>query len=292
MNTPTWELRPTDPEYPELLRHTPDPPKVIYGCGDAQALEAGLAVIGARKATPYGITCASRFAGWAARHGVCVVSGAAIGCDTAAHEAALAAGGRTVAVLGCGADVDYPQRAAGLLATLRTHHAVISEVPWGSPPQRWAFSERNRIIAGLCRAILVVEAGLPSGTFGTADHALAAGRDVLAVPGSILSPECQGSNRLISQGCTPITCESELQDALFSSGFDLFTDSDTPDHPPMTRETDPVMRALVANPMRPDDLAFHMCTDVVSIARHLTRLEIQGCIVRLRDGRFSVTKRS
>lgn len=282
-----WELRITDPDYPYALRQTPDPPGTLYVCGSPAALEPALAVIGARRATPYGITCATRFAGWAAANGVCIVSGGAIGCDTAAHEAALAVGGQTVAVLGCGADVDYPRQAVGLLAALRCRHAVVSEMPWGTPPQRWAFSRRNRMIAGLARAVLVVEAGLPSGTFGTADHALAAGRDVLAVPGSIFAPECRGANRLISQGGVPITCESDLRDALAGLGF-LLADVESVDAERRHKNRGPLVSALRANPMRPDDLAFHFKRDVVSIARDLSTLELEGQVMRYPDGRYGV----
>ncbi|MBI5231169.1 MAG: DNA-protecting protein DprA, partial [Coriobacteriales bacterium] len=164
-----FQLRLDDAGYPEQLRDVPDPPKVLYGIGDPDALEMGLAVIGARRSTPYGIRAAQLFAGWAGRAGYTVISGAARGCDQAAQQAVLDVDGRTVAVLGCGADVDYPASSARLLRRLRDGDgAVISEAGWGSAPLRWAFPRRNRIIAGLAAAVLVVEAGLPSGTFSTA----------------------------------------------------------------------------------------------------------------------------
>lgn len=207
-------LRLGDPLYPAQLAEAPDPPMVLYGIGDPRALVPGLAVVGARRATPYGLRCTRLFAGWAAAHGVTVVSGAAIGCDREAHTAALEASGPTVSVLGSGPDVDYPSRSSVVLREIRSRYAVVSECPFGQEPRRFAFVRRNRIIAGLARAVLVIEAGLPSGTFSTADAALDAGRDVLAVPGSILSPESRGSNRLIRQGATSITDVSELADAL------------------------------------------------------------------------------
>ncbi|MDO9556988.1 MAG: DNA-processing protein DprA [Coriobacteriia bacterium] len=289
MSEDRWKIMLEDTGYPELLRRTSDPPAMLHGFGDRDLLGPCLAVIGARQATPYGLACARRFAGWAAGNGITIVSGGAIGCDMAAHNAAIEAEGSTVAVLGCGADVDYPHRAAKLLATMRTHQAVISEATWGTPPLRWAFARRNRIIAGLSLAVLVVEAGLPSGTFGTADHALAAGRDVLAVPGSIFAPECRGANRLISQGCQPITCESELRDALAAAGFKLEDRLTNEWEAPQASE-DPILIALRANPMRPDDLAFCLKCDVVSIARALTYLELKGGVTRLRDGRYSISK--
>jgi DNA processing protein len=213
------------------------------------------------------------------------VSGGAIGCDQAAHRAALAAGGCTIAVLGGGADVVYPRGAAELLERIAATGALISEHPWGTEPRRWAFRTRNRIIAGLSAALLVVEAALGSGTFSTADYALAAGRDVLAVPGSIFSPECAGANRLIRQGATPVTDASELRDAVESAlGPPLAPPSIWA--PVSASSDDPVVRALRAQAMRPDDVARALALDVVTLARRLGALEAQGVIVRYRDGRY------
>jgi DNA processing protein len=263
--------------YPAQLACIPDPPVVLYGIGDPSALVPGLAVVGARKATPYGLKCTRLFAGWAGTHGVTVISGAAIGCDREAHLAALTAGGPTVAVLGCGPDIDYPRRSAEVLATIRRRFAVVSECPFGQQPHRFSFVRRNRIIAGLASVVLVVEAGLPSGTFSTADAALDAGREVAAVPGSILSPESRGSNRLIRQGAVPLTDVSELAALLGLEGQQaLLVD------PP----TDTVIRALAADPMRPDDLARAVAMDIVSISRTLGALEARGLVVRYPDGRY------
>lgn len=266
--------------YPEQLARTPDPPQRLYGIGDPCALVPGLAIVGSRKATPYGLRCARIFAEWAARMGITVISGAAVGCDVEAHRAALAAGGPSVAVLGCGPDVDYPRRSARELATMRTEHAVVSEYPFGHQPTRWTFVRRNRIIAGLSQAVLVVEAGLPSGTFSTADAALDAGREVIAVPGSIFSPESRGANRLIRQGAAMATEPAELAALLGVEGT-------LPAAAAVC--TDPAVRALAADPMRPDDLARALGVDIVSTARTLGDLEARGVIVRYPDGRYGVT---
>lgn len=265
-------------EYPAQLREIPDPPACLHGIGDPSALSAGLAVVGARKATPYGLKCARLFAGWAAAQGVNVISGAAIGCDREAHLAALAAGGPTVAVLGNGPDIDYPRASSAILRQMRTQHAVVSECPFGQEPRRFAFVRRNRIIAGLARAVLVVEAGLPSGTFSTADAALDAGRDVFAVPGSIFSYESRGSNRLIRQGAAAVTEVSELAASL---GIEAVHGT------PLEPERDALLRALAADPMRPDDLARHVGADIVQIARTLGALEARGLVARSRDGRYT-----
>lgn len=267
-------------EYPAQLADTPDPPKRLYGIGDPGALVAGLAVVGARKATPYGFRCTRQFAGWAAAQGVCIISGAAIGCDREAHIAALDEGGSTVAVLGSGPDVDYPRRSSAILSEIRERFAVISECPFGQEPHRFAFVRRNRIIAGLAAAVLVVEAGLPSGTFSTADAALDAGRDVFAIPGSIYSPESRGSNRLIRQGATPITDVSELAAALGVQARPSL---------PATGPGNDVVRALTADPLRPDDLARLLGIDIVQAASTLGALESQGVIARYPDGRYGIT---
>lgn len=272
-------LRLGSAEYPAQLADSPDPPKVLFGIGDPGALVPGLAVVGARRATPYGLRATRMLAGWAAGTGICVISGAAIGCDREAHLAALDANGPTVAVLGCGPDVDYPRRSAEVLEELRSSHAVVSECPFGQEPLRFAFARRNRIIAGLASAVLVVEAGLPSGTFSTADAALDAGRDVLAVPGSIFSPESRGSNRLIRQGASIINDVADLASTLGVEGRVV---------KPLPVAGDAVIRALDADAMRPDDLARALGLDIVQMARTLGALEARGHIARYADGRYGV----
>lgn len=279
MNDDRFVLVLGSPEYPDQLAECPDPPKLLYGIGDPSVLRPGLAVVGARRATPYGLRATRTFAGWAAARGITVISGAAIGCDREAHAAAIEVGGPTVAVLGCGPDVDYPHRSAGLLATMRAATAVVSECPFGQQPLRFAFARRNRIIAGLAMAVLVVEAGLPSGTFSTADAALEAGRDVLAVPGSIFSAESRGSNRLIRQGAAMV---NDVADLAMSLGCTAGVSAVVPE------EGDLALRSLRADPMRPDDFARALGIDIVEAARTLGSLEARGVITRYADGRYGV----
>ncbi|HEX9092538.1 MAG TPA: DNA-protecting protein DprA [Coriobacteriia bacterium] len=302
----TWSLARNDAAYPECLLLSPEPPETLYGCGSPGAVRLGLAIIGARRATPYGLSCARLFAGWAAERGVTIVSGAARGCDMAAHQAALEAGGSTVAVLGCGADVDYPPQARALLAELRRDHAVVAEAPWGSPPAPFAFSRRNRIIAALSAAVLVVEAALPSGTFSTAGHAADAGREVFAVPGSVFSDTSRGCNRLIRDGGHPVSDVSDLAGLLVQCGLlddgepDRLFGNDVSRSPAapvadlvgLDAATRTTARALFADPMRPDDAARALGTDVVTVARALTTLERRGVLARYPDGRYGpVTRR-
>lgn len=288
---PRFELSLGDSAYPEALASTEFAPKRLYGIGDSSALGIGFAVVGARKSTPYGLQAAELFAGWAARAGYTIVSGGAVGCDQAAHRAALEAGSPTVAVLGCGADVVYPRGAADLLAEIAARGAVVSEQPWGMQPARWMFRTRNRIIAGLSAALLVLEAGLPSGTFVTADYALSAGRDVLVVPGSIFAPECRGANRLLRQGAQPITDVSELASALQAAlgpppqtpGTELWTlDGVEP-------ATDMILGALRTGHLRPDDIARRLSIDIVTVARRVGALEMEGRVIKFADGRYGAT---
>lgn len=215
LSGPRFEIGIEDAAYPDVLRHGHRPPKKLYGIGDASALREGLAVVGARRATPYGIGCAKRFAYQAAERGVIIISGGARGCDAVAHEAALAAGAPTVVVLGGGCDDVYPIENIGLFQrVIDAGGAVISEQEWAYHPLPRCFRERNRIIAGLARATLIVEAGLPSGTFSTADEAIAAGRDVLVVPGAITSKQSRGANRLLYQGAVPIVDDESFADQM------------------------------------------------------------------------------
>mgnify|MGYP003376058332 CR=1 FL=1 len=173
--------------YPDAFCTLAQPPSCLYVVGEIDALREGLAVVGARNATPYGRFAAKLFSTAAARRGIPIISGGARGCDAAAHRAAIEAGGVTVAFLGGGCDELYPKENAGLFQDIvNAGGAGVSEQPWGMPPRPYMFRMRNRLIAGLARATLIVEAGLPSGTFSTADEALAANREVLVVPGSIM----------------------------------------------------------------------------------------------------------
>lgn len=213
-----FELAPEDALFPPALKTIPQPPRRLYGVGCPGALAEGLAVVGARRATPYGRGCAKRFATAAAERGVAIVSGGARGCDAVAHEAALAAGAPTVAFLGGGCNQLYPAENAGLFQRIvAAGGAVVSEHDWDFPPQPHTFRARNRLIAGLSRATLIVEAGLPSGTFSTADEALLAGREVWVVPGAITSAASKGANRLLYQGALPIVDDDAFADALFST---------------------------------------------------------------------------
>ncbi len=200
---------PADAIYPAALREIYDPPQVLFFRGTLQPAAERLAIVGARKSSVYGRHVAEELAVELAKCGVTVVSGAARGIDAASHRGALV-GGRTVAVLGCGVDVAYPAENAALLDEIAARGAVISEYPPGTRPQAAFFPARNRIISGLSRGTIVVEAAERSGSLITAELALSEGRDVFAVPGSIYSPSSRGCHRLIQQGAKLVTTASDI----------------------------------------------------------------------------------
>ena len=290
---PRRVIRRGTPLYPASLEDIARPPESIFAIGDPAALSQGLAIIGARKATPYGISCARRFASIAAKHGIPIISGGALGCDGAAHMSAIEEGGVTVVVLGGGCDSLYPARHYGLFQeVVDTGGIVISEREWDFPALSYCFRERNRIIAGLARATLIVEAGLPSGTFSTADDALEAGRDVLVVPGAITSRTSAGSNRLLYQGATPVIDEETFQDVLFNLfGCLKMQGSDTPDDYRVGMDDDPLLAALQAQPLRMDEMQRLITVPAGEDARtwfmvHLAQLEKSNLVRRYPDGRY------
>lgn len=199
-----------DGAYPARLRKIFDPPAVLYYRGRLPRDELLIAIVGARKASAYGRNAATMLATGLAEAGAGVVSGAARGIDSVAHSGALDGGGYTVAVLGCGVDVVYPPENGRLLDRIAEQGAIVSEYWPGAPPQAQFFPVRNRIISGLARGVVVVEAAARSGSLITADWALEQGRDVFAVPGSIFAGTSSGANRLLKQGAKPVTTAADI----------------------------------------------------------------------------------
>jgi DNA processing protein len=283
---PRWELRQGEDLFPACLCDLEEVPPVIYGIGDVNVLEtASMAVVGARRATPYGIDL-SRMAGRvAAESGITLVSGGAMGCDAAAQRGALDTGGKVVVVSGVGADQVYPASSLDVFErAVALGGCVIAEVPWGSHAMPYAFPRRNRIIAALSRAVLVAEAGQHSGTTSTALAAFDLGREVYAVPGSVFSPQSRGANRLIADGAHIICSEEDLE-LLISRDFGVLRLVAEQPATPRGR----VMSALVASPMRADDLADHLGMSALELLKVLADYEVQGVVTRLPDGRYSPT---
>lgn len=207
-----------DPEYPKTLLDTWDPPLLLFAHGDISLLSrASLGIVGARSATPGGLENAHAFARHLATQGWCIVSGLAQGIDTAAHTGALDAGtesGSTIAVLGTGIDIVYPAANRDLAHRIARHGLLISEFPLGTRALRWQFPKRNRLVAGLCKGILVVEAARQSGSLITARMAGELGREVFAIPGSIHSPLSRGCHALIREGAKLVESGQDIHDEL------------------------------------------------------------------------------
>jgi DNA processing protein len=200
----------TDREYPELVREITDPPPLLFARGAPLPLAPAIGLVGARRASRVALEVAAVLARGLAGAGVSVISGFARGVDAAAHRAALEAGGSTVAVFGCGIDICYPAEQRGLLETLLFTGTALSEFPVGDEPEPWHFPVRNRLIAGLSRIVCVVEAAEKSGSLITARCATGYGRDVAAVPGSVLAPGAAGSNALLKDGAILVRTADDL----------------------------------------------------------------------------------
>ncbi len=287
----TWE----DPAYPPLLREIPDPPPLLYVRGRLRPEDRrAVALVGTRRPSRYGRQVAERFAAGLARAGVTVVSGLALGIDGVAHRAALEAGGRTLAVLGCGLDRVYPSEHRALARRLvaEDRGALLSELPLGTPPRRGHFVARNRILSGLAPVTLVVEAGAHSGALITARAALEQGREVFAVPGSIFSPASAGTNRLLAEGAHPAL---EVEDLLVALGMELAgareaaPASPPPPPPDLPPEAQALLRALSPDPQPLDEAAYAAGLDPATAARALTLLVLEGLVREEGGGRFART---
>ena len=214
-------IRKDEAAYPERLLEIKNPPAQLYCCGDAGLLKSRcVAVVGSRTTTVYGRRTAEAIGRCLASAGVTVVSGMAMGIDSGAHNGALDAGGKTIAVLGCGADVCYPPENRVLKADIERYGLIVTEYAPGTKAERYNFPNRNRIISGLCEAVVVVQARNRSGALITAELAAEQGRDVFAVPGNIDSQYNLGNNRLIKEGACPLICVDDILEYLGISGVD------------------------------------------------------------------------
>jgi DNA processing protein len=263
------------PGYPPLLAELHDPPRRLYlrgGPAEVLSLPA-VAVVGARSCSAYGAQVARELARELAAAGVVIVSGLARGIDGEAHRGALAVGGLTVAVLGCGIDRDYPRAHAELARRIAESGLVISEYPPGVEPAPWRFPARNRIVAGLAKATVVVEARERSGALITADFALELGRDVFAVPGEITSGLSKGTNDLIRQGATPLLAAADVLESL---GVE-------PSPPPIPASLSPEANAVLAfladGAATLDEISRGTDLGSPEVAVALTELELAGLVV-------------
>ncbi len=273
------------PAYPPLLREIATPPLLLYAKGRTELLgRPAVAIVGSRNATVQGCANARAFAAALGQAGFTVVSGMALGIDAAAHEGALCAAGSTVAVVGTGADRIYPRRNQALARRIASEGCIVSEYSLGMGPLSANFPRRNRIISGLCRAVLVVEAAAASGSLITAHVANEQGRDVFAMPGSIHAPLSKGCHRLIKEGATLVESVDDLLESLHTGTVARI--ALPPSLPEAAAELLPLLLALGHDPMHPDILASATDTDPGLLSGQLLALELAGQIERLPGGLF------
>lgn len=274
-----------DADYPRTFLQIPDPPIALYVRGRLDLLaRPAIAIVGSRNATPQGLANATAFARTLSAAGLTVVSGLALGIDAAAHRGALEHSSSTIAVLGTGIDIVYPRRNAELTEAIAARGTLVSEVPLGTPALAQNFPRRNRLISGLSRGCLVVEAALQSGSLITARVAADQGRDVFALPGSIHSPLAKGCHALIKQGAKLVESAADVLEEL-----QLVAPSPRMREQRETAEDAPTEQLLVTmghDPVHPDKLCtlLNLTPDVVSAM--LLTLEMSGRIASLPGGRF------
>ena len=271
--------------YPAQLAALPDPPPLLFALGNTGLLHAAqVAIVGSRHPTAAGRTLAARIAGDLVRQGLVITSGLARGIDAAAHEAALAAGGRTIAVCGTGLDICYPAQHRSLFEHIVREGLVVSEFPPGTPPRAAHFPQRNRIISGLARGVVVIEAAANSGSLITARHALSQGREVFAVPGSPLNPLAAGCLSLIRQGAALVR---DAADILPEVGIPIEKNPQTDqlvektnrapvNAPLLDKDYEMLLDALGFEPSTVDDLVGRTGLGPGSVASMLLILELEG----------------
>jgi DNA processing protein len=271
------------PEYPDRLKNLTDPPPVLFLRGDVGLLSRpGVAIVGSRKATSRARDVAAHLGRAVARAGTPVISGLALGVDGAAHRGALEAAGPTLAVLGRGADRPYPRSHASLFHAIVRHGLVVSEFLPGTPPLPHHFPRRNRILAALSRAVVVVEAGERSGALITVDHALDLGIDVWAVPGPIDVPACAGSNGLLADGARPLVSVPAFVGECSKAQGGV----DTPATGHLGPDARRVLGALDGGPRSSDEIARLASLDTVRALAVLSELELGGWVARAPGMRF------
>lgn len=280
----TWEhvggqiVTMLDRDYPRLLKEIHSPPPLLYVRGDVCVLQqTALAVVGTRRPTSYGLEVTTLLVGPVARPGLTIVSGLALGIDAAAHRVALENGAPTVAVLGCGIDRVYPWQHAELAGEIiRAGGAVISEFPLGAEPERHHFPQRNRIISGLSKAVLLIEAGEKSGALITAKFAVEQNREVLVVPGNITSPQSIGPLNWLKLGATPVTSADDILRVFALSQGTLPTPKSvvTPDDPIQAK----IIDSLRSGPRHIDLLAEACRLDTSAVSAALSFLELHDLV--------------
>ena len=278
-----------DSKYPQSLREIYDPPPLLYALGDTRLLGTiSLAVVGSRKASFYGLSSTSHLVKNLSHEGLTIVSGGARGIDTQAHKTTLENKGKTIVVLGCGLDVAYPEENKNLFQEVAKEGCLISEFSLGTAPFQFNFPQRNRIISGLSHGVLVVEAAKRSGSLITARFALEQGKDVFAVPGSILSSHYEGTNQLIQDGAI---LTQQASDILWHLGIDKKKESSYTENTLFPRETfseeeRKVFNVLSHEIQTADEIERVTNMSLQTIQESLTHMQLEGYIKEVAGKRF------
>ncbi len=269
----TWD----DELYPPRLKEIEQPPPVLYVRGELLPEDHfAVAIVGTRRITSYGRQVAEELSAFLAANGVTVVSGLARGVDAVAHSAAIRAGGRTIAVLGSGVDRIYPPEHRSLAEELMGRGALVSDYPVGTAPDATNFPPRNRIISGLSMAVVVIEAGETSGALITAEFAAEQGREVFAVPGSILAPQSKGTNKLIQDGALPLLTPADLLQALNLTRIGV--QKSARKILPADEVEAQLMNVLGNEPMHVDELRSQTGLPVEKVSAALVMMELKGMV--------------
>ncbi len=283
----TWD----SPQYPRLLLETDAPPPVLYIRGELTDDDAwAVAVVGTRRASTYGREVTRRLADALARNGITIVSGLARGIDGIAHHAALASGGRTIAVFGCGIDHVYPAEHRQLASQIANQGALVSDYPLGTRPEARNFPPRNRIISGLSLGVLVTNAGKSSGALITADFAAEQGRDVFAVPGSILTQGSVGPNRLIQDGAKLVT---KAEDVLEELNLTMVAEQTQARRVLPEDETEAaLLQHLSPEPTHVDELQRKSNLEIAQVTSTLAMMELKGMVRQVGGMNYVVARES
>ncbi len=278
-----------DDEYPPRLKSLPDAPAALYRLGVHSPLyNFSVAIVGTRDASEYAQRVTRMIAQELAAAGVTIVSGMAIGIDTCAHEGALAAGGRTMAVLGCGVDVIYPPNNRKLYEKIIAQGAIISEYPPGSKADQFHFPQRNRIISGLSLGVIVTEAGIKSGALITARHALEQGRELFATPGPVGQPRSAGVNRLLKDNLAKmIDCAQDVVESLRSQLSPVLNVRAALSLPEMSAEERKVYNLLETGSRLFDELIRESGLSALEFSRVMTAMQLKGLVRRLPGARMA-----
>lgn len=276
--------------YPPLLNEVYDPPVGLYSKGGYRIGVNNVAIVGTRRATLYGLSVAKKLASGLARSGFCIVSGLARGIDAAAHEGALEVGGTTVAVLGCGIDIVYPPENIGLYKRIAEQGALLSEFPFGRKADRQTFPMRNRLVAGMCRGVIVVESDIKGGSLITARFAMEQNRQVFAVPGRVDQVSSSGCHELIRDGAVLVRhVEDVLEELQWGAQMSLPVEQDEPS-PGVTGlpvDEAEAFRVLTESGIQKlDTLADLLGKPVSEVASTLLLLELKKLVVKRADGAF------